>query len=82
VPAGAQNISADGHWVIDNGMLVITQETDTFTGTMNGVVVENPDVPTAIGPAQPGHYSTQDILGIPSMSGLSVQLQVVSVPSK
>ncbi len=81
-PAGAQHMSADGHWAIENGMLVITQETDTFTGTMNGTVVESPDVPNVIGPAKPGHYSTQDILGFPTLPGVSAQLQVVLVPSK
>jgi hypothetical protein len=80
-PAGAQNMSADGHWAIINGMLVIIQETDTFTGTMQGTVVESPDVPNVIGPAQPGHYSTQDILGFPTLPGVSAQLQVVLVPS-
>jgi hypothetical protein len=81
-PAGAQHMSADGHWAIQNGMLVITQETDTFTGQLHGVVEENPNVPMAIGPAKPGHYSTQDILGFPAAPGVSVQLQVVLVPSK
>jgi hypothetical protein len=81
-PAGAQHMSADGHWAIIDGALVITQETDTFTGTFHGTVQENPDVPTVIGPAQPGHYSTEDILGFPAAPGVSIQLQVVLVPSK
>ncbi len=81
-PAGAQNMSADGHWAIVNGLLVITQETDTFTGTFHGTVVENPEVPTVIGPAMPGHYNTEDILGFPAAPGVSIQLQVVLVPTK
>jgi hypothetical protein len=81
VPAGAQHLQADGHWTIQNGMIVITQETDTFTGTLQGTVVENTDVPFVVAPAKPGHYSTQDILGFPTMPGVVAQLQVVLVPS-
>ena len=74
-------MSAYGTWALENGLLVITQETDTFTGTLQRTVVENPNVPNVIGPAAPGHYSAQDILGFPTMPGASAQLQVVLVPS-
>jgi hypothetical protein len=74
---GAGHMHIDLHWTIENGMIVVTSETDTIVGRFPEVdVIASEDEPIA--PAAAGHYDTQDLLGF-SAPGVSFQVQVVAL---
>ena len=79
--AGAVHISIEiESWTIESGMFVINgEETDSFRGTKTTFDVV--DFPTGV-PAEPGHYTADDVLGFDPPPGVAIQIQVAFRPAK
>jgi hypothetical protein len=80
--AGHMHVDAPEWFVGANGNFWVVDETDTATGHGPPVTTTTPGPQDTGIPAEPGHYSTSELLGFSPPPGVSFQIQVTEIPNR